>query len=188
MRSITRRGRLFGFVFALGCAVTLLGCGSEGPPLSPSSFTPVTAPGSNLPVRPLDSHELPDPTPPAPAPVPPLAPATVTISIAGSVGNFAFVPNPSQASMGDLIVWTNKDRSPHRIVLDDGTVVGDVAPGASTAPMPLTSATATYHCTIHPSMVGSINGEAAPPPPPDYPPPDYPPPPGDYYSYGGYRH
>ncbi len=90
--------------------------------------------------------------------------------------------------MGDLIAWTNNDRSQHRVVLDDGTVIGDVAPGASTAPMLLTSATATYHCSIHPSMVGSINGAAAPvPPPDDVPPPYYEPPPDDYYGYGGYR-
>jgi len=180
MRSSVRLGR----IFALASAATMLSCGGEGPPLSPSSLTPVTAPGSNLQVRPLDNHEppVPGPTPvPAPTPDPAPAPATVTINIVGPVGSLAFAPNPSQALMGDLIVWTNNDRSQHRIVLDDGTVVGDIAPGASTAPMPLTSATAAYHCIIHPSMVGSINGAAAPVPPPDYPPP-----PDDYY--GGYRH
>jgi hypothetical protein len=53
--------------------------------------------------------------------------------------------------------------------------------------MALATATATYHCTIHSSMVGSISGAAAPEPPPDYvPPPDSGPPPDDYY--GDYRH
>ena len=171
MRSSVPLGR----ILALACAATMLSCGGEGPPLSPSSLTPVTVSGSNLQVGPLDAHEPPAPGPtPGPAP----APATVTINIVGSAGNLAFAPNPSQALMGDLIVWTNNDRSQHRIVLDDGTVIGDVAPGASTAPMPLTSATAAYHCIIHPSMVGSINGAAAPVPPPDYGPP-----PDDYYGY-----
>jgi hypothetical protein len=87
--------------------------------------------------------------------------------------------------VGDLIVWTNNDAFPHRIVLGDGTVVGDVASGASTAPVPLTNAAMTYHCSIHPSMVGSINSAAAaPPPPPEYaPPPDYEPPPDYDYDY-----
>lgn len=179
MRSSVRLGRLL----ALVCAATMLGCGGEGPSLLPSSLTPTTAPGSTLLVRPFNDHEppAPDPAPtpaPAPTPGPAPAPATVTISIVGSVGNLAFVPNPSQASMGDLIVWTNNDLTPHRIVLDDGRVIGDVAPGASTAPMSLASATATFHCSIHPSMTGSINGALAPVPPPDYTPP-----PDDYYGY-----
>ena len=85
--------------------------------------------------------------------------------------------------MGDLIVWRNNDAFPHRIVLGDGTVVGDVAAGASTAPVPLTSASMTYHCSIHPSMVGSIGSAAVPAPPPAYTPPPEPPP--DYgYGYG----
>jgi hypothetical protein len=88
--------------------------------------------------------------------------------------------------VGDMIVWTNSDRTIHRIVLNDGTVVGDVAPGGSSMPLPLVSPTATYYCTIHPTMVGSINGAMAPEPPssPSPPPPDdYPPPPDDYYYH-----
>jgi plastocyanin len=110
---------------------------------------------------------------PEPGPVP----VALTISIVGSFGNNAFTPNPLQASVGDVIVWTNSDQTMHSIVLDDGTVIGNVAPGESSVPMPLISPTAAYHCTIHPTMVGSINGAAAPEPPPS---PD-PPPPGDYY-------
>jgi plastocyanin len=68
--------------------------------------------------------------------------------------------------MGDQIVFTNNDAVLHHIVLDDGTDLGDVAPGASSAPMPLTTPTATFHCTIHPSMVGSINDTKAPDPVP----------------------
>ena len=84
--------------------------------------------------------------------------------------------------MGDMIVWQNTDLVLHRIVLDDGTVVGDVAPGTSTAPMPLASEVATYHCAIHPSMVGSINGTLPPVPVPDY---GYTPSPGyEYYRSG----
>jgi plastocyanin len=84
------------------------------------------------------------------------------------------------AAVGDQIVWTNNDRILHRIVMDDGTMVGDVAPGASTGPIALKSATATYHCEIHPSMVGGINVAVAPPPEPYMPPP----PPDDPYGYG----
>jgi hypothetical protein len=44
-------------------------------------------------------------------------------------------------------------------------VIGDIAPGASGS-MQLKGASGNYHCTNHPSMVGSINGAMAPTPPP----------------------
>ena len=140
-------------------------CGEGRSPVSPSSL----APNSSLTLRPLnDEHPAPEPGP---------VPVALTISIVGSFGNNAFTPNPIQASVGDMIVWTNSDRTMHSIVLDDGTVIGDVAPGESSMPTPLISPTATYHCTIHPTMVGSINGAAVPEPPPS----PNPPPPDDYY-------
>jgi plastocyanin len=75
------------------------------------------------------------------------------------------------ANMGDQIVFTNTDLVMHHIVLDDGTDLGEVQPGQSSAPVPLMTPTATYHCTIHPTMVGSINGDL-PPADPYYPPSD----------------
>jgi plastocyanin len=107
-------------------------------------------------------------------------PMSVIINIVGSFGAAAFMPNPTMANMGDQIVFTNTDLVLHHIVLDDGTDLGDVAPGASSAPMPLTTPTASFHCTIHPSMVGGINVDMtmpAPMPDPSYPPPY------DYYGY-----
>ena len=97
----------------------------------------------------------------------------VLITIVGSLGSNAFMPNPTMANMGDQIVFTNTDLVMHHIVLDDGTDLGEVQPGQSSAPVALTTPTATYHCTIHPMMVGSING-ALPMPPADpyYPPYD----------------
>ena len=192
-------------IFAIACAAAMWSCGDSRSPVSPLSVAPLTAPSSKLTVRPLD-EELPAPDPelvpppdPVPAPDPNPAPAQValTISIVGSFGTNAFTPNPIQASVGDMLVWTNSDRTMHHIVLDDGTVIGDVAPGESSVPVPLTSATATYYCTIHPTMVGSISGDAAPgpptstsPQPPDggLPPPDFgPPPPDGGYDYYRYR-
>jgi len=154
----------FGRVFAFACAAAMWSCGEGRSPVSPSSL----APNSNLTLRPLnDEHPVPEPGP---------VPVALTISIVGSFGNNAFTPNPIQASVGDMIVWTNSDQTMHSIVLDDGTVIGDVASGESSMPIPLISPTATYHCTIHPTMVGSINDAAAPEPPPS---PN--PPPDDYY-------
>jgi plastocyanin len=114
------------------------------------------------------------------------APAAVTIDIVGTSGPGAFAPNPLAASLGNAVVWTNQDAIVHEIVLDDGTNVGMIAPGQSSTPVTLNAVSVTYRCTLHPSMVGTIQDPsiAAPaPPPPDYPPPDYlPPDPGYYYS------
>lgn len=100
-------------------------------------------------------------------------PATQTITIVGTSGFGAYDPNPSKAALGDLIVWTNMDANPHHIVLDDGTDVGLIAPGAASTPMPLATAVAGYHCTFHPSMTGTINGEMPLPRPPEEEPPPY---------------
>jgi plastocyanin len=89
----------------------------------------------------------------------------VTVNIVGSAGNQAFSPNPVQAPPGASIVFRNNTSDFHRLVMDSGTLIGDLSPGASSAPMQL-GAGGNYHCTTHPSMVGSINGATAPTPPP----------------------
>ena len=153
-------------VLAVICALTMASCSGGSLPSSPSVLNPLTAPGAGGGrLRTLD-----DPTTPTPM--------AVIINIVGSFGAGAFMPNPTMANMGAQIVFTNTDAVLHHIVLDDGTDLGDVAPGQSSAPMSLTTPTATFHCTIHPSMVGSINGDM-PAPDPYYPMP----PPGDYYGY-----
>ena len=91
---------------------------------------------------------------------------TTIISIVGSTGNTAFAPDVVSANTGDKIVWTNNTSVLHHIVLDDGTVVGDINPGASSAAMALKTASGNFHCTIHSTMIGSFNAAAAPTPPP----------------------
>ena len=105
---------------------------------------------------------------PAPAPAPTVTPATVTVTIVSSVGNAAFQPNPVRANSGDTVMFRNTDSKMHHLVMDDGSGdLGDVSPGATSRGFTLRSANATrFHCTLHSSMVGSINGAAAPEPPP----------------------
>jgi plastocyanin len=126
---------------------------------------------------------MPDPSAPIDPAIDPVAPTpmAVIIQIISSYGSGAFMPNPTTANVGDQIVFTNTDLVLHHIVLDDGTDLGDVPPGQSSAPVPLTTPTASFHCTIHPSMTGTINMELAAPPPEPYSPPT-----DDYYGYYGY--
>lgn len=89
------------------------------------------------------------------------APATSTISIVGSVGSGAFNPNPITIASGDSVAWANNDFATHHIVLDNGTYdSGDIGPGASSPATSALTASATYHCTIHPSMTGTITVSA----------------------------
>ena len=120
-------------------------------------------------------------TSPSPAPTPaPAAIATVTVNIDNSnglanKGTLSFSPNPASITRGNMVVWKNNDSTMHHIVLDDGSLdSGDIAAGASSPAKPLNVNTATYHCTIHSTMVGSINvATVAPPAPPDDPGPGY---------------
>lgn len=82
---------------------------------------------------------------------------TETIAIVGTSGSQAFNPNPVQVTAGDRVVFRNNDSRTHHLVMDDGSAdIGTIAPGGSSSAMTLNSG--SYHCTIHPSMVGSING------------------------------
>ena len=99
-------------------------------------------------------------------PTPPPAPAATTVNIVGSAGNGAFTPNPVQVPSGGSIIWRNNTNTPHVLVMNDGTSIGSLAPGASITTT-LSGNGGDYRCTTHPSMVGSINGTAAPEPPAD---------------------
>jgi plastocyanin len=92
---------------------------------------------------------------------------TVTITITGQGGRSAFNPNPATVSAGQLVVFKNNDTVAHHIVLDDNTMqTTDIAPSATSAPVAMgTSGSQTYHCSIHPGMVGAFNGATAEPPP-----------------------
>ena len=108
------------------------------------------------------------PAAPSPAPSAAPTPSTVTVSIVSSAGNTAYKPNPVMANSGDTVVFRNNDVTMHHIMLDDGSAdLGDVNPGATSKGVTLKNSNAArFHCTIHSTMVGSINETAAPPTPP----------------------
>jgi plastocyanin len=92
-------------------------------------------------------------------------PSTITVSIVGTNGNKSYVPNPVPKATGEQVMFKNSDTITHRIVMDDNSAdFGNLSPGASSEAKAVT--TGNFHCTIHPSMVGSINGATAPDPAP----------------------
>jgi hypothetical protein len=82
----------------------------------------------------------------------------VTVSILGLRGSDSFSPNPVSPG-GQTVMWRNDDGFTHRIVADDGSFdTGNLVAGAASEM--IQPSAGGYHCSIHPSMVGSI-GEAA---------------------------
>jgi plastocyanin len=93
--------------------------------------------------------------------------ADLTIMINGQNGNMSFSPNLATVKMGQKVAWRNADSITHAVVEDDnGTGVspysggfgtGSLAPGATSPSFTMGNVGTTgYHCSIHPSMVGTL--------------------------------
>ena len=89
-----------------------------------------------------------------------------TISILGDRGNASFTPNPAPSGNSDL-VFKNTDTQIHRIVANDGSFdSGDIAPGATSKAVSMTTDGTNYHCVIHPDMIGAVTSASTGAPPP----------------------
>ncbi len=89
--------------------------------------------------------------------------ANVVVSINGIAGSNSFSPNPAAVPSGQTVAWRNADpTNTHHIVADNGAFdAGVTPPGATSAAVNPGTGAVSYHCTIHPSMVGSINGSTS---------------------------
>jgi plastocyanin len=92
------------------------------------------------------------------SPSAPTVAADVTISMVGDRGSQSFAPNPTTMRVGQTVAWKNNDTTAHDATQDASRFqTGIVTGGATSAPIAMTAAgTFTYHCTIHPGMVGSL--------------------------------
>ncbi|HJZ76112.1 MAG TPA: hypothetical protein VKE51_30460 [Vicinamibacterales bacterium] len=80
----------------------------------------------------------------------------VVIEILGMNGARSFSPSPATVPAGRAVVWHNSDFETHHIVLDAGGLdTEDVRPGRFSPPT-APPAKGGYHCTIHPSMTGTL--------------------------------
>jgi plastocyanin len=74
-----------------------------------------------------------------------------------SVVNFAFMPKTARITHGTIIKWTNTTTgTTHTTTSNTGLWNKTLAPGATFKRTFNTVGTFKYHCTIHPSMTGSI--------------------------------
>jgi plastocyanin len=81
-----------------------------------------------------------------------------TIFIAGNLGAQSYSPNPLTIKVGQMVNWKNNDSIQHTATLSGVFDTGLIPPmSAKNAPVTMnTPGTYTYHCTIHPGMVGTI--------------------------------
>jgi len=91
----------------------------------------------------------------APTPTPGTPVSIVTGS--SNLTTTAYNPNPVSVAVGGTVTWTNNDTTAHTSTGDNGSWnSGSIAPGASFSMTFATAGTFTYHCTIHPGMVGTV--------------------------------
>jgi plastocyanin len=108
-------------------AVLLLGCASY------SSNTPTQQPSGGG-QTPPGTHE-------------------VTVNITG----FKFQPASIQVAAGTKVTWVNDDSVSHTVTADNGAFdTGQFPHGDSRSYTFNTKGVFTYHCSIHPSMTGSV--------------------------------
>lgn len=83
---------------------------------------------------------------------------TVNVTIEG----FAFGPSTVEASVGDVIAFTNKDSASHTATLDDGGCTTDGLGKGETGALVFSEAGSyPFHCRIHPDMTGTFEISAA---------------------------
>jgi plastocyanin len=89
---------------------------------------------------------------------PTVAAADVTITMVGNLSAQSFSPSATTMRVGQTVAWKNGDSIPHDATQDAARFATGILNAGATS-SPLTMATAgsfTYHCTIHPGMVGTV--------------------------------
>ena len=76
-----------------------------------------------------------------------------------TIQNFAFNPSNITVKKGTTVTWTNNDSTTHTVTETDsqtGPDSGDLSPGKSYSFTFNATGTFHYHCSIHPSMTGTV--------------------------------
>jgi hypothetical protein len=80
-------------------------------------------------------------------------PGAITVDIKG----FSFQPNSITVQVGTSVTWVNHDSVDHTITLDDGKFdSGNMKSGSEFKFAFSQPGTYSYHCAIHPSMIGVV--------------------------------
>jgi plastocyanin len=74
-----------------------------------------------------------------------------------SIANFSFTPATLSISVGTTVTWTNTDSVTHTVTADQGTFdSSNLSPGTTFSFTFSQAGSYPYHCSIHPSMMGTI--------------------------------
>ena len=74
-----------------------------------------------------------------------------------SIINMAFTPATITVTVGATVTWKNNDNMTHTVTADDNSFdSGNIGTGSSFAKTFSTAGSFLYHCTIHPSMTGTV--------------------------------
>jgi len=73
-----------------------------------------------------------------------------------SIIDFAFQPAAVTADGGGVVLWTNTGSATHTVTFDNGKDCGSLAAGDLLHVLFTAPGTYTYHCSIHPSMKGTV--------------------------------
>jgi plastocyanin len=89
------------------------------------------------------------------------AAASGTDEVAGkpvTINDMSFAPQTLNVKVGEKITWTNADSVQHTVTVDEGTGPSSqpLAKGDSYDYTFLKAGTYTYHCSLHPTMKGTI--------------------------------
>jgi plastocyanin len=98
-------------------------------------------------------------TSPTPVTTPAVAAsASVRVPVgATTLGNRAYSPDEITVALGDSVTWINLVSVSHTSTADlGGWNSGTLAPGQQFELTPQSTGTFTYHCAIHPGMVGTV--------------------------------
>jgi len=140
---VTSRNRVGALIATV--ALVLAACSSSSATVAPASSANA-APASQAPVA-SDAGSS--------AAGAACAPAAAGGGTPAKIMNFTF-PTGLSVTAGQSIAWTNGDTANHTVTFDDGSCSTPVDAGATVAVTYTVPGTHTFHCSIHPSMTGTI--------------------------------
>jgi plastocyanin len=74
-----------------------------------------------------------------------------------SIANMSFSPASLTVYVGTTVTWTNNDAMAHTVTSDGSSFdSGNIAPGGKYSRTFSTAGSFPYHCTIHPTMTGTV--------------------------------
>ena len=124
---------------AFATALALAACGSGAVTNAPATPGPVA---TSLPAASTAARVCADST----------DPTDVDASVRGNTWGAV------TAKVGDVITWANGDSVPHKVALDDGScsMAANIAGGGTKSLVFSVAGSFPFHCTVHPSMTGTI--------------------------------